>query len=415
MRIDLVSDVACPWCAIGMSALERALERIGDEVGDVELHLQPFELNPTMPSEGADAAEYLSSKYGLSPEQLEVNRARIAERGADEGFAFGTRLHVWNTFDAHRLLFFAGVEGPPGAQRALKRALLKAYHGDGRNISSHDVLLELAAEAGLACRAGARGAGARRVRGRGASSRALLAGGRHPFRARRHRRPEASDLGRPAERGIRAGAAANRGRERGAAALAAGRAAGPVAMGAVSQHHQPALTRFGVSAQIKEHPMKALRSALLAVAAAAIAVTAPAFAEPEYTTIKLEIDIAKPAKEVWAKVGGYCDISKWLNNVDCVITSGDGGVGTVRVLAGGRVTEILVAQTELSYGYTQPAREGQFYNLYHGFMEARPVTATGRRRCSTRSSTTSPTKQTRRRRMPISRGGAACSRARSRT
>ena len=119
--------------------------------------------------------------------------------------------------------------------------------------------------------------------------------------------------------------------------------------------------------------MKALRSALLAVAAAAV-VTAPAFAEPEYTTIKLEIDIAKPAKEVWAKVGGYCDISKWLNNVDCVITSGDGGVGTVRVLAGGRVTEILVAQTELSYGYTQPAREGQFYNLYHGFMEARPVT-----------------------------------------
>lgn len=101
-----------------------------------------------------------------------------------------------------------------------------------------------------------------------------------------------------------------------------------------------------------------------------------AAAAPEYTTIELTIDIAKPAQEVWAKVGGYCDISKWLNNVDCAITSGDGGMGTVRVLAGGRVTEILVAQTELSYGYTQPAREGQFYNLYHGFMEARPVTAT---------------------------------------
>ena len=123
--------------------------------------------------------------------------------------------------------------------------------------------------------------------------------------------------------------------------------------------------------------MKPLRSAMLAVVAAAVAaIAAPAFAEPEYTTIKLEIAIAKPAKEVWAKVGGYCDISKWLNNVDCVITSGDGGVGTVRVLAAGRVTEILVAQTELSYGYTQPAREGQFYNLYHGFMEARPITAT---------------------------------------
>ena len=149
MRIDLVSDVACPWCAIGMSALERALTRIGDDLGAVELHLQPFELNPTMPAEGADAAEYLSSKYGLSPEQLAVNRARIAERGAAEGFKFGTRAHVWNTFDAHRLLFWAGVEGPPGAQRALKRGLLAAYHGEGRNISAPDVLLELAAGAGL--------------------------------------------------------------------------------------------------------------------------------------------------------------------------------------------------------------------------------------------------------------------------
>ncbi len=120
--------------------------------------------------------------------------------------------------------------------------------------------------------------------------------------------------------------------------------------------------------------MTRLRSAAVAIATAAFACSA--FAEPEYKTIEMSIDIAKPAKEVWAKVGGYCDISKWLNNVDCAITSGNGGMGTVRVLAGGRVTEILVAQTELSYGYTQPVREGQFYNLYHGFMEARPVTAT---------------------------------------
>ena len=98
-------------------------------------------------------------------------------------------------------------------------------------------------------------------------------------------------------------------------------------------------------------------------------------ADPEYVTIEMQIDIAKPAAEVWSKVGGYCDIAAWLN-VECEITSGDGGMGTVRVLAGGRVTEILVAQTDLSYGYTQPAREGQFYNLYHGFMEARPVTPT---------------------------------------
>jgi predicted DsbA family dithiol-disulfide isomerase len=149
MRIDVVSDVACPWCAIGVSALERAIERLGNDVGPIEVHLQPFELNPTMPPEGADATEYLRSKYGMSLEQLTVNRARIAERGASEGFTFGTRAHVWNTFDAHRLLFWADAEGPPGAQRALKRELLKAYHGEGRNVSAHDVLAELAATAGL--------------------------------------------------------------------------------------------------------------------------------------------------------------------------------------------------------------------------------------------------------------------------
>ena len=108
---------------------------------------------------------------------------------------------------------------------------------------------------------------------------------------------------------------------------------------------------------------------------ALVSISGAAFAaDPEYATIRMEIDVARPAAEVWAKVGGYCDISKWLTNVDCVITSGDGEMGTVRVLAGGRVTEILVAKSDLSYGYTQPVREGQFYNLYHGFMEAKPVT-----------------------------------------
>jgi hypothetical protein len=116
-----------------------------------------------------------------------------------------------------------------------------------------------------------------------------------------------------------------------------------------------------------------MKYALLALGAMAFASTA--LAEPEYVTIKMEIDIARPAAEVWAKVGGYCDISKWLE-VDSAVTSGDGGMGTVRVLAGGRVVEILVAQTDLSYGYTQPAQEAQFYNLYHGFMEAKPVSAT---------------------------------------
>jgi predicted DsbA family dithiol-disulfide isomerase len=148
LRIDFVSDVACPWCAVGLNALERALERIGGDI-DVEIHFQPFELNPTMPPEGADAAEYLKSKYGLSDAQLAANRDRIVALGAAVGFAFGARKHVWNTFDAHRLLHWAGVEGAPGAQRALKHALLKAYHGQGRNPGAYDVLLELAAEVGL--------------------------------------------------------------------------------------------------------------------------------------------------------------------------------------------------------------------------------------------------------------------------
>lgn len=97
-------------------------------------------------------------------------------------------------------------------------------------------------------------------------------------------------------------------------------------------------------------------------------------AEPEYVSIEMEIDINKSAEEVWDAVGGYCDIAEW-GGLDCAITSGNGEMGTVRDLLGGRIVEILVAQTELSYGYTQPVQEGQFYNLYHGFMEARPVSS----------------------------------------
>jgi hypothetical protein len=115
-----------------------------------------------------------------------------------------------------------------------------------------------------------------------------------------------------------------------------------------------------------------MRQWLFAIGATAL--TSTALAEPEYVTVQMEIDIDAPADAVWAKVGGYCDISAWLN-VDCEITSGDGGMGTVRALAGGRVIEILIAQTDLSYGYAQPAQEGRFYNLYHGFMEAKPVSA----------------------------------------
>ncbi len=174
LQVDFVSDVACPWCAVGLASFERALEDVAESIA-VELHFQPFELNPTMAAEGADAAEYLIAKYGMSREQLVEGRRRIAERGAAVGFVFGERKHVWNTFDAHRLLYWAGVEGPTlratgrpkreGAplggsersefgglspQHALKKALLQAYHGDGRNPGAHDVLLELAAAVGLA-------------------------------------------------------------------------------------------------------------------------------------------------------------------------------------------------------------------------------------------------------------------------
>lgn len=116
------------------------------------------------------------------------------------------------------------------------------------------------------------------------------------------------------------------------------------------------------------------RPLLSLLAVPAFLFSASAFAQPEYVTIAMEIDVDRSAEETWTKVGEYCDISEWLN-LDCVVTSGDGGMGTVRVLANGRITEIMVAQTELSYGYTQPAVEGQFYNLYHGFMEARPTGA----------------------------------------
>jgi predicted DsbA family dithiol-disulfide isomerase len=145
VKIDFVSDVACPWCAVGLNSLERALERIGDAL-EVELQFQPFELNPQMGPAGEDAAEYLARKYGLTAEQLDHNRARIRERGAEVGFAFGERTRVWNTFDAHRLLHWAGIEGK---QRALEHALLRAYHGRGENPGAHDVLLRCAAEVGL--------------------------------------------------------------------------------------------------------------------------------------------------------------------------------------------------------------------------------------------------------------------------
>lgn len=145
MKIDIVSDVACPWCAVGVWSLDRALAAIGDAF-PVEIAFQPFELNPDMPPGGADTVEYLSAKYRIGPEQIERNRETIRERGAAVGFAFGDRPRVWNTFDAHRLLHWAGLEG---RQRELKRALLTAYHGEARNPSDAAVLIDVARQCGL--------------------------------------------------------------------------------------------------------------------------------------------------------------------------------------------------------------------------------------------------------------------------
>src|SRR5688500_4265205 len=129
LQLSFVSDVACPWCAIGLASLERALARIGDEA-EVSIAIEPFELNPDMGPEGAEVAAYLMRKYGRTPEQLAQVQARIRASGAAVGFTFGERRHVWNTFDAHRLLHWAGLEGKA---LELKRALLRAYHAEGRN------------------------------------------------------------------------------------------------------------------------------------------------------------------------------------------------------------------------------------------------------------------------------------------
>jgi len=149
LKIDFVSDVSCPWCAIGLTALEDALARVAPEV-TAELRFQPFELNPQMAPEGEDTVEHLARKYGISAEQARTNAEAIRQRGAAVGFTFGEgqRKRVWNTFDAHRLLHWAELEGE-APQKALKKRLLQAYFTDGENPSDADVLLRAVSDAGL--------------------------------------------------------------------------------------------------------------------------------------------------------------------------------------------------------------------------------------------------------------------------
>ncbi len=149
IKIDFVSDIACPWCAVGLASLEQAIARVKNELS-VELHFQPFELNPDMPPEGEDIVEHLTRKYGITPEQVEQNQQQIAERGAAVGFTFNMagRKRTYNTFNAHRLLHWAGELGGD-AQHRLKRALLAASFTDGQDPSATSVLLLAVKRAGL--------------------------------------------------------------------------------------------------------------------------------------------------------------------------------------------------------------------------------------------------------------------------
>ena len=157
IRIDFVSDVACPWCAVGLSSLQLALSRLGDAV-DAEIVVHPFELNPQMGEEGEDLVEHIGKKYGRTAQQVGEAQAELRKRGSDVGFTFGTRTRIYNTFDAHRLMHWAGIKGK---QIKLKQALLQAYHGEGKPTSNHDVLVEAAESVGLD----------------GAEARSVLAGG----------------------------------------------------------------------------------------------------------------------------------------------------------------------------------------------------------------------------------------------
>jgi predicted DsbA family dithiol-disulfide isomerase len=158
LKIDFVSDVSCPWCVIGLRALDQALANIkADPSVDISaaMHFQPFELNPQMAAEGQDITEHITQKYGITPAQADANRENIRVRGADLGFRFalatdpgGGRSRVYNTFDAHRLLHWAESISLD-KQKALKEALFAAYFTDGQSPGSHAVLARVAAEVGL--------------------------------------------------------------------------------------------------------------------------------------------------------------------------------------------------------------------------------------------------------------------------
>ena len=150
MKIDFVSDVSCPWCVIGLLALEQAMAEVAAEGIRPTVHFQPFELNPQMGAEGQEIVEHLMQKYGIDAAQVAANTEAIRLRGAELGFTFsaGTTRRIYNTFDTHRLLHWAGLQSPE-AQRALKYRLFEAYFTEGQNPGDTALLQRLATEVGL--------------------------------------------------------------------------------------------------------------------------------------------------------------------------------------------------------------------------------------------------------------------------
>lgn len=147
MQIDFVSDVVCPWCAVGLASLETALKSLDGEIA-AEIQFQPFELNPDMAPEGEDRDEHLAKKYGRPKEDFAASREMIRQRAAAVGFTMNAQERIYNTFDAHRLLHWAGLTDP-SKQAALKHALLRAYFTEARNIADAEVLVAAAQAAGL--------------------------------------------------------------------------------------------------------------------------------------------------------------------------------------------------------------------------------------------------------------------------
>jgi len=148
LRIDIVSDVMCPWCVIGYKGLNEALKQLEGEL-EADIHWQPFELNPNMSEQGQELGEHIAEKYGSTPEQSQQNRDHITQLGAKLGFEFNFTegQRILNTFKAHQLLHWAGESS--NLQTELKMALLTAYFTQGRDVHDDEVLAQIVGEVGL--------------------------------------------------------------------------------------------------------------------------------------------------------------------------------------------------------------------------------------------------------------------------